>query len=139
MYLETIISNEEKLKKEKSSLRLEYADCINNQTSRNKRVAFINFLGSIQKQTLIEEEILQDIRTLIQIYARDRVFVIELFEDRIFRDPSNMHKLRKELSELLKTSSKVVVESIRLLKYLPEVPQIGTAGTETNTDVSIFN
>lgn len=132
VFRQTLAALEKESKDEKARLRIEHADCINTQISKNKRDAMVNYLGSIQKQPVNAEEILKTVRKFIQVCEHDRVHSLRHFEHVRNRDPTKVEALRGELLQHLKDLNKVVNESMALLNYLPEIAKkFGLTGTQT--------
>jgi len=130
VFRQTLAALEQESKDEKERLRIEHADCINTQISKNKRDSMNNYLAAIQKDPVDAEEILKTIRKFIQVCEHDRVHSLRHFEHIRKRDPTKADTIRGELLQHLKNLNKVVNESMSLLNYLPEIAQkFGLTGT----------
>lgn len=131
VFRQTLADLEKESKEEKARLRVEHADCINTQISKNKRDAMINYLNTIQEQPVDAEEILKTVRKFIQVCEHDRVHSLRHFEHVRNRDADKADTLRVELLQHLKDLNKVVNESMSLLNYLPEIAKKFGLTTQT--------
>lgn len=121
VFRQTLAALEQESKDEKERLRVEHADCINTQISKDKRDAMINYLASIQKEPANADEILGAVRKFIQVCEHDRVHSLRHFEHVRRRNASEADSIRSELLQHLKGLNKVVNESMALLNYLPTI------------------
>jgi len=76
VFRQTLAALEQEAKDEKERLRIEHADCINTQISKDKRDAMINYLASIQKEPANADEILTAVRKFIEVCEHDRVHIL---------------------------------------------------------------
>jgi len=121
VFRQTLAALEQESKDEKERLRIEHADCINTQISKDKRDAMINYLAVIQKEPANADEILSAVRKFIQVCEHDRVHSLRHFEHVRRKNASKADAIRADLLQHLKGLNKVVNESMSLLNYLPEI------------------
>lgn len=121
VFRQTLAALEQESKDEKERLRVEHADCINTQISKDKRDAMINYLAVIQKEPANADEILSAVRKFIQVCEHDRVHSLRHFEHVRRKNASKADAIRADLLQHLRGLNKVVNESMSLLNYLPEI------------------
>lgn len=121
VFRETLAALEEEAKEEKARLRVEHANCINIDISKQKRDAMIDYIGSVEEEPVNSDRILRSVRRFIQVCEHDRVHSLRHFEHVRNRDPEKAKLLRTVLLTHLKDLNTAVNSSMSLLNFLPKI------------------